>query len=235
MNQEVASEQIPTIGREIYQIDGMREVLSTVREQVSDDGTKAFLDSMINQLTLINGIKKESLQRLIIAARMNGNSRLLLKATEFKVFGLLPSLLSLNFILSSQAKVNDISQAADEFVEKLRGNAKTTLEANMNAEKQAKETLREQLEITATNISDLNDRVAEHKQTMAQAQQAITDYLPTYEKNVAELEKSITDMQLSESDFMTVSDALLDKVAANRAILQASISPAEDTQPAQTA
>lgn len=44
-----------------------------------------------------------------MAARMNGNSQLLLKATEFKVFGVMPSLLALNFVLATQKKVNEVS------------------------------------------------------------------------------------------------------------------------------
>gem|GEM_PF-3451617 len=159
LNQTTAEKYIPDLGVEIYKLDGMAVALEAVVGTVDHEGTEEFLNNMVGQLHTISGIKKGNLQRFIMAARMNGNSQLLLKATQFKVFGVMPSLLALNFVLSTQKKVNEVSDIADKFMEEMVEASKTQLDENMLSEIQAKNKMIAQLEKITTDIDWLETRV----------------------------------------------------------------------------
>lgn len=233
LNQRTASERIPALGQEVYKIDGMTKILSKVLDDVEHQGTQEFVTTMINQLTTISGIKKGNLQRFILAARMNGNSRLLLKGTEFKVFGLMPSLLALNFVLSTQAKVRKVADKADDFMETLIDQSKKQLEDNMTSEVQAKEKMLVELETITDNIERVNTKVAEHKTNMATAQQAINDYMPIYKAKVKQLESNIYRLDINDADFKTVSDAIVWQLNEQNQELEAEIATVTTEAPTE--
>ncbi len=209
LNQKTASERIPELGEEVYKIDGMTKILSKIIDDVEHEWTQEFITTMINQLTTISGIKKWNLQRFILAARMNGNSRLLLKGTEFKVFGLMPSLLALNFVLSTQAKVRKVADKADDFMDTLIDQSKKQLEDNMTSEVEAKWKMLAELESITTNIEWVNTKVAEHRVNMKEAQAVIDNYMPVYRAKVKQLENNIYRLDINDADFKTVSDAIV--------------------------
>jgi hypothetical protein len=232
LNQKTASERIPALGQEVYKIDGMTKILSKILDDVEHEGTQEFITTMINQLTTISGIKKGNLQRFILAARMNGNSRLLLKGTEFKVFGLMPSLLALNFVLSTQAKVRKVADKADDFMDTLIDQSKRQLEDNMTSEVQAKEKMLVELETITDNIERVNTKVAEHKANMATAQQAINNYMPIYKSKVKQLESNIYRLDINDTDFKTVSDAIITQLDEQNKELKAEVATESEKEEA---
>ena len=212
LNQATAEKYIPDLGVEIYKLDGMATALETVNKDVEHDGTKDFLNNMIWQLHTISGIKKGNLQRFIMAARMNGNSQLLLKATQFKVFGVMPSLLALNFVLATQKKVNEVSDIADKFMEEMVEASKTQLDENMSSEVEAKNKMIEQLQKVTADIDRLENRVSTHRENLWLAQQALDNYMPLYKEKIRELDESIFETNISDSDFLKVSETIINKM-----------------------
>lgn len=212
LNQMTAEKYIPQLGVEIYKTDGMARCLEVVRKKVEHDGTREFLNNMVAQLHTISGIKKWNLQRFIMAARMNGNSQLLLRATEFKVFGVMPSLLALNFVLGTQKKVNEISDLWDDFMKEMVEASKTQLDSNMNSEVEAKNKMIDQLKKITGDIDRLEQRVSDHKENLWLAQKALDDYMPIYKENIKKLDESIFDTNISDSDFIKVSGAIIEKL-----------------------
>lgn len=204
LNQKTCSDRIPGLAQEIFSLEGMIASLTTVNAQVSHESTKEFLQNMITQLTIISGIKQENLQRLLVAAKMNGNTHLLLKATEFKVFGLLPGLLSLNFVLASQSKIHKASEAADKFMNTLRDQAKDTIEKNMQSEVDAKRKMKSELETIVANIDHLTDRLDAHKQAIAAVNQEVTDYLPVYQQRLKLLQDNMETMGVDASEYQVI-------------------------------
>lgn len=223
LNQTTAEKYIPSLGVEIYKLDGMASALEAVNTKVDHEGTQEFLNNMIGQLHTISGIKKWNLQRFIMAARMNGNSQLLLKATQFKVFGVMPSLLALNFVLSTQKKVNEVSDIADKFMAEMIQASKTQLDENMTSEVQAKEKMIAQLETITSDIDWLETRVSTHRSNMTQAQAAMDQYMPIYKQKIEELNQSIFDTNISDSDFLKVSETIINKMEEQQTELQENV------------
>ncbi len=220
LNQTTAEKYIPNLGVEIYKLDGMAKALEAVNTKVDHDGTKEFLNNMIGQLHTISWIKKWNLQRFIMAARMNWNSQLLLKATQFKVFGVMPSLLALNFVLATQKKVNEVSDIADKFMEEMIEASKTQLDENMLSEVEAKDKMVAQLQQITSDIDRLENRVSDHRSQMSQAQQALDSYMPIYKEKIEELNQSIFDTNISDSDFLKVSETIINKMEEQKMELQ---------------
>lgn len=212
LNQTTAEKYIPDLGVEIYKLDGMAKALEAVNKDVEHDGTKDFLSNMIGQLHTISWIKKGNLQRFIMAARMNGNSQLLLKATQFKVFGVMPSLLALNFVLSTQKKVNEVSDIADKFMDDMVEASKTQLDENMLSEVEAKNKMIEQLRKVTSDIDWLENRVSTHRENLWLAQKALDDYMPVYKEKIEELNQSIFETNISDEDFLKVSETIINKM-----------------------
>lgn len=212
LNQMTSEKFIPSLGVEIYKTDGMAKALEAVNKTVEHQWTQEFLNNMIAQLNIISGIKKGNLQRFIMAARMNGNSQLLLKATEFKVFGVMPSLLALNFVLATQKKVNEVSDIWDKFMEEMVEASKTQLDNNMMSEIDAKNKMIAQLKKITSDIDRLENRVSTHKSNLALAQKALDDYMPIYREKIKKLDESIFDTNISDSDFLKVSASIINKM-----------------------
>jgi hypothetical protein len=212
LNQTTAEKYIPDLGVEIYKLDGMASALEVVNKEVEHEGTHDFLNNMIGQLHTISGIKKGNLQRFIMAARMNGNSQLLLKATQFKVFGVMPSLLALNFVLATQKKVNEVSDMADTFMKEMVEVSKDQLDENMTSEVEAKNKMIEQLKTITSDIDRLENRVTTHRENLRLAQQALDTYMPVYKQKIQELDESIFKTNISESDFLKVSETIINKM-----------------------
>ncbi len=220
LNQTTAEKYIPDLGVEIYKLDGMAEALEVVNKDVEHDGTKDFLNNMIGQLHTISGIKKWNLQRFIMAARMNGNSQLLLQATQFKVFGVMPSLLALNFVLATQKKVNQVSDMADKFMENMVEASKTQLDENMLSEVEAKNKMIAQLKKITSDIDWLENRISTHATNLGLAQTALDNYMPIYKEKIEELNQSIFDTNISDSDFLKISGTIIEKMEEQKKELQ---------------
>ncbi len=220
LNQSTAEKYIPELGVEVYKLDGMAASLEAIVKTVDHEWTQEFLNNMVGQLHTISGIKKGNLQRFIMAARMNGNSQLLLKATQFKVFGVMPSLLALNFVLSTQKKVNEVSDIADKFMEEMVEVSKTQLDENMLSEVEAKNKMIAQLEKITGDIDWLETRVSTHRSQLWEAQAALEKYMPLYKEKINQLDQSIFESNISDDDFLKVSEGILEKMEEQRKALE---------------
>ncbi len=229
LNQMTSEKFIPSLGVEIYKTDGMAKALESVNKTVEHQGTKEFLNNMVSQLHVISWIKKGNLQRFIMAARMNGNSQLLLKATEFKVFGVMPSLLALNFVLATQKKVNEVSDIWDKFMEEMVEASKTQLDSNMISEVDAKNKMIAQLKKITSDIDWLENRVSTHKSNIALAQKALDDYMPIYREKIQKLDESIFDTNISDDDFLQVSSTIIEKMNEQQKALGQEVTNTSDT------
>jgi chromosome segregation ATPase len=230
LNQKTCSDRIPSLAQEIFSLEGMIASLTSVNAQVSHESTKEFLQNMITQLTIISGIKQENLQRLLVAAKMNGNTHLLLKATEFKVFGLLPGLLSLNFVLASQSKIHKASAAADKFMDTLREQAKDTIEKHMQSEVDAKKKMKSELETIVANIDHLTGRLDAHKQAIAAVNQEVADYLPVYQQRLKLLQDSMQTMGVDASEYHVIESNVIKTLDEQEKLLGKEVEKSEDTQ-----
>ena len=219
LNQTTAEKHIPSLGVEIYKTDGMAQILEQVNATVEHEGTKEFLNNMVTQLYTISGIKKGNLQRFILAARMNGNAQLLLRGTQFKIFGVMPSLLALNFVMSTQDKVNKVSDMAEDFMDSMVEQSKKQMTENMTSEITAKENMKTQLEKVVTDIKWVQEKIADHKKNLASVQRALDDYMPIYKEKVASLDQQIFATDISDDDFIKVSDAVINKMKEQREAL----------------
>ncbi len=216
LNQNTAEDHIPSLWVQIYKTDGMAKALEVVNSKVEHDGTKEFLNTMIAQLHTISWIKKGNLQRFILAARMNGNSQLLLRATQFKVFWVMPSLLALNFVLSTQKKVNEVSDLWDKFMENMVETSKDQLDQNLNSQIEAKEKMIAQLKKITTDIERLENRVTDHKNLLSEAQATLDEYMPIYNEQIKKLDESIFATDISKSDFIQISESIIKTMEEQR-------------------
>lgn len=220
LNQQTCSTQIPSLAEEIFSLEGMKNALQIVNEKVTHESTKEFLEQMITQLTIISGIKQENLQRLLVAAKMNGNTHLLLKATQFKVFGLLPGLLSLSFVLASQSKIQKASLAADKFMDTLRQQAKDTIDKNLTNEVEAKKKMKLELQTIVSNIDDMNIRLDQHKQAINAVNKEVSDYLPIYQKRIQSLQNTMSSMGVDQSELGIIQSTVLSTLDEQKVLLE---------------
>lgn len=160
---------------------------------------------------------------------MNWNSQLLLKATQFKVFGVMPSLLALNFVLSTQDKVNEVSDIWDTFMKEMVEASKTQLDKNMMSEVEAKQKMIVQLQTITADIERLQQRAESHKQHLSQAQKSLDEYMPIYKDKIAQLDASMYQTSISQDDFLKVSSTIINTMEHQQEELSKEITTDVDT------
>lgn len=211
-NEYVLSTLIPEIGVRIAKIDAMIAALQTIVSTLEDEKAVQLLKTLIDELTNMSWIQKESLSRLTLLAVMNGNSKLVLQSTRVEVFMGLQPLIVENIVGGNQKKVYEMRQKARAWLNALREWSKKNIEDIMHMEHEDKLAFKQRLEEISNNIDWVIQKSKTHQTNMQQAQRVIDEYMPWYKQKVTELENGIYETATQMDSFSQASSTIIDKL-----------------------